>query len=126
MDHATNQSDLFDLRREIADICDGKGTFQDVSQPRDFRAYTPAPADERLQPTKRLSAPSTRAKFGRWLLRQKNRGDWIDGLAAGARLDPAFPKDGDPDEVRKRMSEQGADSDMFEALDDAERDWLAS
>ncbi|RYD92812.1 MAG: hypothetical protein EOP50_12140 [Sphingobacteriales bacterium] len=61
--------------------------------------------------------------FGRWLLSQKDRGDWIDAIAAAARADRAFPKDGDPDAVRKRMSEHGADPENFEALDDAERHW---
>lgn len=61
--------------------------------------------------------------FGRWLLAQRSRGDWVDGIAAAARSDPAFPKDGDPDEVRKRMEAKGADADALEALDDAERAW---
>lgn len=64
-----------------------------------------------------------REPFGRWLLAQQGRDDWIDTIAAAARTDRAFPKDGDPDAVRRRMSEQGADPEMFEALDDAERDW---
>lgn len=66
-----------------------------------------------------------REPFGKWLLAQKDRGDWIDGLAAAARLDPAFPKDGDPEAVRKRLEQRGADGDAFEALDDAELDWLS-
>jgi uncharacterized protein YozE (UPF0346 family) len=61
--------------------------------------------------------------FGKWLLAQRDRGDWIDGIAAAARSDPAFPKQGGPEEVRKRLEAKGADSDAFEALDDAERAW---
>lgn len=66
-----------------------------------------------------------REPFGAWLLAQVDRDDWIDGLAAAARADPAFPKRGDVEQVRKRMQERGADPDAFEALDDAELDWLS-
>lgn len=65
-----------------------------------------------------------REAFGRWLLAQRGRGDWVDDLADAARADPAFPKDGDPEAVRKRLAEKGADGDMFERVDDAEADWL--
>lgn len=63
--------------------------------------------------------------FGRWLLRQRDRGDWIDGLAESARTDRRFPKDGDPDVVRQYMSMMQADGDVFAAIDDAELDWMA-
>lgn len=63
--------------------------------------------------------------FGRWLLRQRERGDWIDGVAEAARADRQFPKDGDPEAVRKRMREMSADGDAFAAIDDAELHWLA-
>lgn len=66
-----------------------------------------------------------REPFGRWLLSQKDRGDWIDPIADAARRDPRFPKNGTPDEVRKHMGSRGADSDVFEALDDAELDWAS-
>jgi hypothetical protein len=33
-----------------------------------------------------------REPFGRWLITQKDRGDWIDPLAAAARKDPRFPR----------------------------------
>lgn len=73
------------------------------------------------------TATTTRQRepFGRWLLAQKDRGDWIDPIAAAARRDPAFPKDGDFEAVRKRMEAIGADPDAFEALDDAELHWLS-
>jgi hypothetical protein len=63
--------------------------------------------------------------FGRWLLRQRDRGDWIDGVAEAARADRQFPKDGDPEAVRKRMREMAADGDAYAAIDDAELHWLA-
>jgi hypothetical protein len=64
-----------------------------------------------------------REAFGRWLLAQRGHGNWVDDVADAARRDPAFPKDGSPEEVRKRMIDKGADSETLEALDDAERAW---
>lgn len=62
--------------------------------------------------------------FGRWLLDQKDRKDWISELAKAARHDPGFPKTGDPDAVRKRMEKLGiTEADVFEQIDDAERIW---
>jgi len=63
--------------------------------------------------------------FGRWLLKQRGRGDWIDGVAEAARADRQFPRDGDPEAVRKRLREMSADGDAFAAIDDAELHWLA-
>ncbi|RUN76510.1 hypothetical protein EJC47_11100 [Sphingomonas sp. TF3] len=63
--------------------------------------------------------------FGRWLIAQRERGDWIDGLAAAARADRSFPKDGDPEKVRAHLRAQQADGDVFQAVDDAELDWLS-
>lgn len=63
--------------------------------------------------------------FGTWLLQQRDRGDWIDDLALAARADRAFPRSGTPDEVRKRLADMGAEGDMFERVDDAERHWLS-
>lgn len=63
--------------------------------------------------------------FGRWLLKQRDRGDWIDGVAEAARADRQFPRDGDPEAVRKRLREMSADGDAFAAIDDAELHWLA-
>jgi hypothetical protein len=70
-------------------------------------------------------APTEPVPFGRWVLQQIDRGGFIGELAKAAKADRAFPKDGDPEAVRKRISEQGADPDMHEALDDAELDWKA-
>jgi hypothetical protein len=91
----------------------------------DYRAFTPAPADVRLKDQGRTAAPAERGPFGRWLLEQKDRDGFIGQLAQAARRDPAFPKDGDPEAVRKRMGLLGADPDMFEALEDAEMDWAS-
>ena len=70
-------------------------------------------------------APEAPVPFGRWVLQQVERGGFLGDLAKAAKADRAFPKDGSPEAVRKRLSEQGADPDMHEALDDAELDWAA-
>lgn len=66
-----------------------------------------------------------REPFGRWLLSQKDRGDWVDDLAAAARADRTFPKNGDPEAVRAHLRQQQADGDTFQAIDDAENDWMS-
>ena len=63
--------------------------------------------------------------FGRWLIAQRERGDWIDDLAAAARADRSFPKDGDPEAIRAHLRGQQADGDVFQAVDDAESEWLS-
>jgi hypothetical protein len=64
--------------------------------------------------------------FGAWLLAQRDRGDWVDGIAAAARGDRTFPKNGDPEAVRAHLRKQQADGDAFVAVDDAESDWMAT
>ncbi|WP_245892746.1 hypothetical protein [Novosphingobium guangzhouense] len=63
--------------------------------------------------------------FGRWILEQAERGGFIGQLASIAKSDRGFPKDGTPDAVRKRLGDTGADPEMFEAVDDAEMDWVS-
>jgi hypothetical protein len=63
--------------------------------------------------------------FGKWLLIQRDRGDWVDGIADAARADRTFPKNGDPEAVRAHLRKQQADGDAFAAIDDAESDWMA-
>jgi len=62
--------------------------------------------------------------FGTWLLGQAARDGWIGDLAKAAKADRKFPRDGDPDAVRKHLSANQAESDMLEAVDDAENAWL--
>lgn len=66
-----------------------------------------------------------RPVFGRWLLTQRDRGDWVDAIADAARADRTFPKSGDSEAVRKHLRSQQADGDAFAAIDDAESDWMA-
>lgn len=63
--------------------------------------------------------------FGRWLIAQRDRGDWMDALAHAARSDRSFPKDGDPEAVRAYLRQQQADGDTFQVVDDAESAWMS-
>ena len=69
------------------------------------------------------SAP--KMAFGRWLLTQRDRGDWVDGIADAARADRTFPKNGDAEAVRAHLRKQQADGDAFAAIDDPGSDWMA-
>lgn len=62
--------------------------------------------------------------FGAWLLKQTKRDDWIGPLAMSAKADPKFRASMVPDDLRKKLQEAGAEGDAFEALDDAETEWL--
>ena len=66
-----------------------------------------------------------RKAFSDWLLTQKDREDWIAELATAARADRQFPRNATPDAVRQRLSAMGAEGDMFERVDDAERAWAS-
>ncbi len=67
----------------------------------------------------------TRDSFGAWLLRQRDRSGWVGDLAQSARTDPQFPRTGSPEDVRAPLRALMVDGDMFEAIDDAEGDWLS-
>jgi hypothetical protein len=61
--------------------------------------------------------------FGKWLLSQRDRGDWVDALATAARADRTFPKTGDPEAARAWLQNSRASGDDWEALEDAESAW---
>lgn len=70
------------------------------------------------------STDDDRQSFGTWLLTQVGRSDWVGGLAKAAKADRKFPRAGDADAVRSHLSTMQAESEMLEALDDAEQMWL--
>ncbi len=115
----SDKAKLDDLRRQIASIDYDGQPFGD------FRAFEPVEPDYRLAQPGRVEPPAERGPFGRWLLRQVDREGLIGELAKAARADPGFPKDGDPEAVRARLRLAMAEGDMFEAVDDAEMDWLS-
>jgi hypothetical protein len=85
----------------------------------------PPPISIEPEPMSAYITAIPRKAFGGWLLTQKGHSEWRDVLVSCAKTDPAFPRSGDPDDVRQHLSARGADGDMFEALDDAEMDWLS-
>jgi hypothetical protein len=123
MTASKNQDVLENVQREIGRIAAGGGAFQDITKPTDFGAFTPAPVDPRGREMGRTKSEEERAPFGRWLLLQADKDGFLGQLALAAKGDRGFPKDGDPEAIRMRLSELGADPDMHEALDDAEMEW---
>lgn len=72
-----------------------------------------------------LTSPDTdREPFGAWIVAQVDRHGLIGDLVKAAKADRNFPREGSPDDVRKHLSLMQADGDMFDAVDDAETDWL--
>ena len=70
------------------------------------------------------SETDDKVTFSAWLLTQHDRSDWVGDLARAAKADRKFPRAGDPDAVRSHLSSMHAESEMLEALDDAEQIWL--
>ena len=63
--------------------------------------------------------------FGTWLVAQQGRGGFIGGLADAAAGDRTFPRGGDVEEARKWLQRRMASGDDWEALEDAELDYLS-
>jgi hypothetical protein len=106
------------LRLKVEEILARPAAPLQVAEPL-LSAFDPEPEEVVL------ANPDDREPFGRWLVAQRDRGDWVDQLADAARKDPRFPKNGSPDDVRKHLNTMQAEGDMFEAVDDAEMDWLS-
>ncbi|MBM3928913.1 MAG: hypothetical protein FJ335_10705 [Sphingomonadales bacterium] len=66
-----------------------------------------------------------RPAFAAWLLARADSGGWVDGLAAVARTDRSFPRGGDIEAVKRWLQSKRPSGDDWEALDDAELDYLA-
>ncbi len=73
---------------------------------------------------KAIDSSDDEVTFGVWLLTQHDRSDWVGDLARAAKADRKFPRAGDPEAVRSHLSSMQAESEMLEALDDAEQIWL--
>ena len=61
--------------------------------------------------------------FGAWLVKQDTRGGLIGNLAKALKADRTFPKNADPEAVRKFMGDRRASGDDWEAFEDAEMAW---
>ena len=64
--------------------------------------------------------------FAQWLLEERRIAGQVSSLATIARSDPAFPRNGDIDQVRSRLSAINVDSHIIDSLPIAERLWLRS
>lgn len=67
---------------------------------------------------------TTHEPFAAWLLKQQAHPGWIGELARAAAADPRFPRQGDVKAVYARLNALEADSDMYQAVEDAEAEWL--
>jgi hypothetical protein len=63
--------------------------------------------------------------FGAWLAVQTERVGLVGQLVEGAKADRRFPRNGSPEDVRRHLAAMQADGDLFEAVDEAETDWMA-
>jgi len=133
MDHVSHRGDLEALRAKVARI-ESEPSFDFAAADLRVAQVQPEPIPEELPPVVgqfeddqlHLAMGAAGGQpFGEWLLGQKDRKGWISDLAKWAKSDIRFPKHGSPDDVRKRLTEIQAEGDAFEALDDAEMDWLA-
>lgn len=70
-----------------------------------------------------LPEPETRQPFGEWVLAQVKRKGWIGELSRAFQADRNFPKQGEPDKIRRYLRDVRAEGDAYEALDAAELDW---
>lgn len=126
MDHVSNRADLDQLREEVFRIESEPGfDFAGAEAAHAARAV-PAPQPEALPivAAEPVADAPERQPFGAWLVAQKKRSGWIADLAKWAASDFRAQAAVTPDDVRKRLTEVYAEGDAFEALDDAELEWL--
>lgn len=73
-----------------------------------------------------LTSPDTgHEPFGAWIVAQVDRHGLIGDLVKAAKSDRNFPREESPNKVRQHLSRMQADGNMFDAVDDAETDWMA-
>lgn len=63
--------------------------------------------------------------FGAWLIKQRDRQGVLGELVQAAKSDPKFPRTGTPEEVRQHLGKMQVDGDFYDAVDEAETDWLS-
>ena len=64
--------------------------------------------------------------FAQWLLEERRIAGQVSSLATVARSDPAFPRNGDIDQVRRHLSLANVDGFIIDSLPVAEGLWLRS
>jgi len=113
------------IERAPAAVARLRARSRPTPKPKPKSASEPAPASPVVPLRQALPRPMPSTPFGTWLLGQAKDDGWIGDLAKAAKADRAFPRAGDADAVRARLSLAGAEADMVEAVDAAERAWLA-
>ena len=63
--------------------------------------------------------------FGQWLIQQDQRSGAIGDLAKHAKADRGFPRNGDVRDAWKRLNSIQAEGDLYDAMEEAELDYLA-
>lgn len=63
--------------------------------------------------------------FGQWLIDQHQRGGTIGRLATLAKDDRGFPRDADTKKIWQRLNAMQVDGDLYDAMEEAELDYLA-
>ncbi|WP_278392040.1 YozE family protein [Sphingobium yanoikuyae] len=70
-------------------------------------------------------ASVSKPPFGQWLIEQENREGAIGELAKHAKADRSFPKSGTVKDVWKRLNTMQVEGDLYDAMEEAELDYLA-
>ena len=64
--------------------------------------------------------------FGLFLLGKRTASGTLGELAQAAARDPAFPKNGSPEQISRLLNRHQAPAEFHDALDDAEAEWRAT
>lgn len=72
-----------------------------------------------------LSTAATKPPFGSWLIDQDKRPGAIGELAKHAKSDRSFPRSGDSKAVWKHLNAIQVESDLYDAMEEAELDYHA-
>lgn len=70
-------------------------------------------------------AGEKKSPFGRWLIEQDTRTGAIGELARHAKADRGFPRDADTKKVWERLNIMQVEGDLYDAMEEAELDYLA-
>lgn len=70
-------------------------------------------------------ATGKKPPFGQWLIEQDKRTGPVGELARHARADRGFPRTGDIKAVWKRLNAVQVESEIYDAMEEAELDYLA-
>lgn len=72
-----------------------------------------------------LVSSQARPPFGRWLIEQEKREGAIGTLAQHAKADRGFPRNGTVKDAWARLNAVQVEGDLYDAMEEAELDYLA-